>query len=25
LPLITANTRHFSWIPGLRLVNWREP
>jgi tRNA(fMet)-specific endonuclease VapC len=21
----TANTKHFDWIPGLKLVNWRLP
>lgn len=25
LPLISANTRHFSWIPTLSLLNCREP
>jgi tRNA(fMet)-specific endonuclease VapC len=25
LPLATANTRHFEWIPGLTLVDWRQP
>lgn len=23
--LVTGNTTHFSWIPGLTLQNWREP
>ena len=23
--LITGNTMHFDWIPGLTLANWREP
>jgi tRNA(fMet)-specific endonuclease VapC len=23
--LVTGNTDHFSWIPGLVLENWREP
>jgi len=23
--LITGNTLHFSWIPGLRLDDWRQP
>jgi tRNA(fMet)-specific endonuclease VapC len=23
--LITGNTSHFAWIPGLLLGNWREP
>jgi tRNA(fMet)-specific endonuclease VapC len=23
--LITGNTGHFSWINGLRLVDWRQP
>jgi tRNA(fMet)-specific endonuclease VapC len=23
--LVTANTRHFDWITGLKLDNWREP
>lgn len=25
LELVTGNTSHFSWIPGLRLGNWRDP
>ena len=25
LALCTGNADHFNWIPGLRLVNWREP
>lgn len=25
LTLVTGNTPHFSWIPGLRLENWRLP
>ena len=24
LPLVSGNTRHFSRVPGLRLVNWLE-
>lgn len=24
LPLVTANSKHFNWISGLRLLNWRE-
>ncbi len=24
LTLVTANTRHFEWIDGLTLQNWRE-
>jgi tRNA(fMet)-specific endonuclease VapC len=24
LSLTTSNTRHFEWIEGLRLLNWRE-
>ncbi len=23
--LVTGNTPHFSWIPGLRLDDWRQP
>lgn len=23
--LVTGNTPHFDWIPGLALANWREP
>jgi tRNA(fMet)-specific endonuclease VapC len=23
--LVTGNTTHFSWIPGLRLSDWRKP
>jgi tRNA(fMet)-specific endonuclease VapC len=23
--LVTGNTDHFSWIPGLIVENWREP
>jgi tRNA(fMet)-specific endonuclease VapC len=23
--LVTGNTAHFSWIPGLTLQNWRNP
>jgi tRNA(fMet)-specific endonuclease VapC len=25
LALVTGNTIHFAWIPGLRLENWRQP
>ena len=25
LVLVTGNTAHFSWIPGLRVENWRNP
>jgi tRNA(fMet)-specific endonuclease VapC len=25
LPLVTANPRHFAWIGGLSVSNWREP
>jgi len=25
LVLVTGNTAHFSWIPGLRVENWRMP
>jgi len=25
LTLVTGNTTHFSWIPGLILVDWRQP
>jgi predicted nucleic acid-binding protein len=23
--LVTGNTDHFAWIPGLTLENWRKP
>ena len=23
--LVTGNTPHFAWVPGLTLMNWREP
>ena len=23
--LVTGNTRHFAWIPQLRLADWRQP
>lgn len=23
--LVTGNTQHFSWIPGMRLEDWRSP
>jgi predicted nucleic acid-binding protein len=23
--LVTGNTPHFEWIPGLKLANWRQP
>jgi predicted nucleic acid-binding protein len=23
--LVTGNTPHFAWIPGLRLEDWRQP
>ena len=23
--LVTGNTSHFAWIPGLTLANWRDP
>ena len=23
--LVTGNTQHFSWIPGLRIEDWRQP
>ena len=23
--LVTGNTRHFEWIPGLTLLDWRQP
>lgn len=23
--LITGNTTHFAWVPGLRLEDWRQP
>lgn len=25
LGLVTSNTRHFDWIPGLQLIDWRQP
>jgi predicted nucleic acid-binding protein len=25
LPLVTANTRHFEWVEGVSLLNWRDP
>jgi tRNA(fMet)-specific endonuclease VapC len=25
LALVTGNTVHFAWIPGLRMENWRQP
>ena len=25
LELVTGNTQHFAWIPGLTLVDWRQP
>jgi predicted nucleic acid-binding protein len=25
LALVTGNTTHFSWIPGLKLADWRQP
>lgn len=25
LSLVTGNTIHFAWIPGLQLENWRQP
>lgn len=25
LPLVTGNLRHFAWIPGLTLLDWRSP
>jgi tRNA(fMet)-specific endonuclease VapC len=25
LVLVTGNTPHFAWIPGLRIENWRKP
>lgn len=25
LVLVTGNTTHFNWIPGLRVENWRLP
>jgi predicted nucleic acid-binding protein len=24
LPLVTSNTRHFDWIAGLQLIDWRK-
>jgi predicted nucleic acid-binding protein len=23
--LVTGNTPHYAWIPGLQLANWRQP
>jgi tRNA(fMet)-specific endonuclease VapC len=23
--LVTGNTAHFAWIPGLTIENWRQP
>lgn len=23
--LVTGNTPHFSWVPGLQVINWRDP
>ena len=23
--LVTGNTAHFAWVPGLRIANWRKP
>jgi len=23
--LVTGNTMHFAWVPGLQLDNWRDP
>ena len=23
--LVTGNTVHFAWVPGLKIVNWRNP
>lgn len=23
--LVTGNTLHFAWVPGLSILNWREP
>lgn len=23
--LVTGNTAHFAWVPGLRLEDWRQP
>jgi tRNA(fMet)-specific endonuclease VapC len=23
--LITGNTLHFAWVPGLTILNWRDP
>ena len=25
LMLVTGNTVHFAWVPGLKIINWREP
>lgn len=25
LILVTGNTVHFAWVPGLQLANWRDP
>lgn len=23
--LVTGNTVHFAWVPGLKITNWRDP
>jgi tRNA(fMet)-specific endonuclease VapC len=23
--LVTGNVRHFAWVPGLKLLDWRKP
>ena len=23
--LVTGNTVHFAWVPGLQILNWRDP
>jgi predicted nucleic acid-binding protein len=23
--LVTGNTVHFAWVPGLKILNWRNP
>jgi len=25
LPLVTANRKHFAWIAGLEISDWRQP
>lgn len=25
IPMVTANPKHFTWIPGLMISDWRQP